>query len=449
MFLRPISKLFILFFVTLFIAICVTNRSAHAQEQGYTGISPVNSSFGGVAVASPIDGNAAIYWNPATISSLNKGEFQFGFGRNSPPWYGDESLAYSVLIPVAAVLWALHEADDSIDYFEDKYGNSSNNNSNNNTSSNKSSSSDRNRIPKIRSFNICFVAPPSRFSQWNYGIAMTETGQRKQRLVIDPTTHKIKGMQVYRVKNIEIAPALSWWNKRRLSFGFSPIFSIEEHPNASLPLSYSHRFLGDERGHVGFGMQLGVYYETKNDFNFGFSVKSPIWIPSQTYRWENTSTGAIRVRSSDFSQDSPLRMAFGVSYSGMTNGMFGIDVRYYDFQHVGSLYDFSSNRKKRTVTSIGAGAQYQICEGVALRIGYQYSDGNCNSIDDLLYNTTLPIQRGHSMHYGITLGDPDSWDITFSGSHSFGEQEIRLTNGSLVDANPNNSTFWWGLRFHF
>jgi len=296
---------------------------------------------------------------------------------------------------------------------------------------------------------MCLVAPPSRFSHWNYGIAMTETGQRKQRLVVDSTSGEIKGVHIYRIKNIEITPAVSWWNKQRLSFGFSPIFSMEEHPNASLPLSQNERFLGDTRGHVGFGTQLGVYYQAENDFNFGFSVKSPIWIPSRTYRWENNSTGKLRVRHSDFSQDSPLRFAFGISYSGITNGLFGIDVRHYDFQHVGSLYDFSSNRKKRSATSIGTGAQYQVSEGVALRIGYQYTDGNCNSFDDLLYNTTLPIQRGHSMHYGITLGDSDWWDITFSGSHAFGEQKIGVSDKWFVKVNPNNSSFWWGLRIHF
>ena len=438
--LRPNKVLrFFLFFAAV---ICVSDGLLFAQELGYSGISPVNSSFGGVAVAAPIDGNAAVYWNPATISALEKGEFQFGFGRTSPPWYGDESLGYTLLLPLAAILWSISEADDTIDDFSDLVGNNNNN-------SNKSSSGNSAGITKIRSFNISLIASPSPFSHWNYGVTMTETGQRKQRIVLDSATGDIKGLQIYRVKNIEIAPAISWWDQKRLSFGFSPIFSIEEHPNMSLPSSAGERFLGDERGHLGFGMQLGVYYEAESDFNFGFSVKSPIWIPSQTYRWEHNTTGELRTRRSYFSQDSPLRFAFGVSYDGFADTLIGIDVRYYDFQHVGSLYDFSSNSKKRTVASVGAGVQYQMYEGLTLRIGYQYSDGNCNSFEDLLYNTTLPIQRGHSMHYGITLGETDSWDITFSGSHTFGEQRIRLADDWPVDANPNNSSFWWGLRIHF
>ena len=91
---------------------CVTAGSLFAQELGYSGVSPVNNSFGGVAVAAPIDGTAAIYWNPATINWLDKGEFQFGFGRANPPWYGDESAAYTVLIPVTALYWLLTHNND-------------------------------------------------------------------------------------------------------------------------------------------------------------------------------------------------------------------------------------------------------------------------------------------------------------------------------------------------
>ena len=423
-------------FVTMIFA---AKRSLFAQELGYSGVSPVNSSFGGVAVAAPIDGNGAMYWNPATISFLDKGQFQFGFGRTSPPWYGDESLGYTLLIPVVGLMLLLEDSEDTIDDLWDNSGNSSP----------SSSAADHYKIPKARGFNMCFVGVPSEYSHWNFGLSMTEMAQRKRRYVIDSATGQLKGMQVYRVRNIELVPALSLWNKRNLSFGISPIFSIDEHPNSSLPSSPDYTFLGDERGHVGLGLQLGAFYKTDVDWNFGFSVKSPIWIPGKTYCWENTLTGELRSRRSNFSQDSPLRLAFGVSYTGFTNALFSVDIRHYDFQHVGSLYDFSPNDKKRIATSLGAGAQYELSEGITLRIGYQYTNGNCSSFEDLVFNTTLPIQRGHSMHYGITLGSSESWDITFSGSHTFGEQKIRLADGSTLGANPNNSAFWWGLRFHF
>ena len=39
------------------------------------------------------------------------------------------------------------------------------------------------RIPTVRSFNVSCIFPPRPGSSWNFGFAMTEMGQRKQRLV--------------------------------------------------------------------------------------------------------------------------------------------------------------------------------------------------------------------------------------------------------------------------
>ena len=93
----------------------VMSASIFAQEIGYSGVSPVNNSFGGVAVAAPIDGTAAIYWNPATLHGFDKAEIQFGFGRTNPSWYGDESLVYSIILPVLAGLWLYSEYQDRKD----------------------------------------------------------------------------------------------------------------------------------------------------------------------------------------------------------------------------------------------------------------------------------------------------------------------------------------------
>ena len=421
--------------------------SMFAQELGYSGVSPVNNSFGGVAVAAPIDGTAAIYWNPATLNWLDKGEFQFGFGRTNPRWYGDESIFYPAL-GVAWLFCRVNETNTKDNYW-DWDGNYRYSPSNHDTSDAVAEYIASLGPRTVRGFHISLVGKQRIFSDKNLGFAMTEMGQRKQRFLLNPTTGEVEGVQIYRVKTIEFTLAVSWWNKRNLSFGISPILSVDEFPNASLPAGGDYTFLGDKRGHVGLGLQLGVFYVAKSDFNFGFSVKSPSWIPRQTYRWENTGDGSFRVRRCDFSQDTPLRFAFGASYTRFKKALIAADVRHYDFGHVHSLYDFSSNGKRRTATSLGVGVQYHILPGVMLRAGYQFTDANCNSFDDLVFNTTLPIQNGHSTYYGLSFGDLDSWDMTFSGSHSFGNQTIHLADGRKLNANPNGSTFWWGLRFRF
>jgi len=103
------------------------------------------------------------------------------------------------------------------------------------------------------------------------------------------------------------------------------------------------------------------------------------------------------------------------------------------------------------VTSLALGWQYEWTDNFVVRIGYEFSDGRC-TYEDLVNNTSLPIQGGHSLHYGFTFGDQEAWDISFAVSHAFNDQRIRLPSGSYaasLDGNPNNSSFWWGIRIHF
>jgi long-chain fatty acid transport protein len=45
---------------------------------------PVNRSMGGASVAAPIDSIGAIYWNPASISGIDRSETAFGLGLIIP-----------------------------------------------------------------------------------------------------------------------------------------------------------------------------------------------------------------------------------------------------------------------------------------------------------------------------------------------------------------------------
>ncbi|MFI5459432.1 MAG: outer membrane protein transport protein, partial [Isosphaerales bacterium] len=43
-----------------------------------SGTGPINRSMGGAATAAPIDAAGALFWNPATISGLDRSEIGFG-----------------------------------------------------------------------------------------------------------------------------------------------------------------------------------------------------------------------------------------------------------------------------------------------------------------------------------------------------------------------------------
>gem|GEM_PF-1686816 len=454
------------FLLAALIFVIARPEGLYAQELGYSGLGPINSSFGGATASVPLDGSGAMFWNPATIGKLDKGEFQFGFGRENAPWYGDESLGYTILLPVAAIAWLGAEAlrtagkaEDTWNKYQDIYSDHSNGNSNAGYSNGSDDVSDppyipyikQRNFPIVRGLNLSFVTAPEPYSNWNYGLAFNEFGGRKQRLIVDNTTGKAVALELYRVRSFELTPTVSWRCQKQLTFGISPIFSWDDHPNASLPDLPGYRFEGDQRNHFGMGLQLGVYWTPKSDFRFGASIRSPQWMPEKTYQWINDTTGDLITRQSHFTQDSPLRSVFGVSYHGFDRMVIAIDARHYDFHHIAPLYNMTANRGKRDVTSLALGWQYELADHFVVRIGYEFSDGRC-TYQDLVNNTSLPIQSGHSLHYGFTFGDQDAWDISFSISHAFNDQKIRLPSGSYtasLDGNPNNNAFWWGLRIHF
>ena len=177
---------------------CAMGGSMFAQELGYSGISPVNNSFGGVAVAAPIDGTAAIYWNPATLNWLDKGEFQFGFGRTNPRWYGDESIFY----PALGVAWLCCRATETNtkDDYWDWDGNYRHTPNNYDTSNAVAEYISSLGSKTVRGFHISLVCKQSIFSDKTLGFAMTEMGQRKQRFLLNPTTGEVEGVQFYRVR---------------------------------------------------------------------------------------------------------------------------------------------------------------------------------------------------------------------------------------------------------
>ena len=41
------------------------------------GVGPINRAMGGASTAAPIDAAGALYWNPATISGLDRNESEF------------------------------------------------------------------------------------------------------------------------------------------------------------------------------------------------------------------------------------------------------------------------------------------------------------------------------------------------------------------------------------
>jgi long-subunit fatty acid transport protein len=136
-----------------------------------------------------------------------------------------------------------------------------------------------------------------------------------------------------------------------------------------------------------------------------------------------------------------------------------VDFRYSDYSHASALYDipasFDSNVEKlgiaRAVYTIASGIEYRPWDILAFRMGYQWNHAVSPS-RSVIYNTSLPIQSGHSIHYGLTAFFNEHLDLSLSVSHAFGggwetfdtdEEQVRFRR------NPNRSNFWIAGRLRF
>ncbi len=433
------------------VILVLATTSATAQELGYGGLGAMNHSLAGATAAMPLDGSGAMYWNPATLGVLDHGEAQLGFGRVNAPWHGDESISIPVLVTGIVILGLLDD-EGSDEWWK---GSRSHHHRDEEDDELSEAVAGKNWYPTVRGLNMSIVLPPDEDRRWNLGLGIHETGSRKNRILTDFATGKARYAGSYRVKTVEFTPTVSYRVGKRRQFGnmylgITPLLSIVEFPEASLPQLPGYQ-RSAERNHAGFGLQLGVYLETKSKFNIGFSVRSPQWMSSSQVRWTDSGQNSL-TRNLRYSTEHPMRYVLGVSYTGFERFKFAFDVRHYDFQHLSSLYGVTGRSVPKRATSYSLGIQFTPDAKkfpMSFRVGYQFSD-TASLLEDFAYNMAGPISRGHSIHYGLSFGTPANkgFEMSFSLSHSFGDKTLRLGNRSF-QSNPNDNAFWWSARWKF
>ena len=433
-----------------------------AQELMFNGVGPVNHSLAGAAVALPRDSAGAIQWNPATISFLEQSEFQLGWGRHNAPWYGDEPIGYTGLILLWLIIEVLANDNKEPDYSKPPQQNSNGELEweDNGTDWSSFPSYWKGAVPKIRVPTFSYVYNKNR--HWSYGLAISEYGAHKIGSVFITDQGNFFGIGQYQLRGYEFIPSLSYRESRRFSMGFSPIFSIDETPNASLPVIFSRYSDAsqDQRSQAGVGLQGGIYYTPNQRLRLGASVRTPQWISRYTYRWTDPITGEPGTQHLSFSQDSSFRIALGTSYTFRNDKTTLVtDFRYDDYSHASTLYDipasFDPEVKKqgiaRAVYSLASGVEYRPWDIIALRMGYRWNHA-VTPEKSVIYNTSLPIQSGHSIHYGTTFFFSEWFDLSLSISHAFGGgwETLAMEEGSIrFRRNPNRSNFWVAARLRF
>lgn len=371
------------------------------------GPGPVNRSMGGASVAAPLDSLGAFYWNPATITALPS-SIDFGL---------------EILIPHATLSSSVLGLGAG-------------------------STGSQSGVYPLPSIGLVYTPCDSRLTYGfgafpvagfgvNYPASLTNPILTPQ-----PPNGGGLGALYSKFQVLQLAPTLAYRVTDRLSIGGGPtldLASLDADPlfvtSANTNTSYPPGTHG--RTTWGAGFQAGAYYTMDGGWRVGASFKSPQWF--ENYQW-NTFDQFGRPRKASFHVDLPMIPSVGIAYSGIDRLLLAADFRYVDFRNTPGVSQsgFDANGAARglgwtNAFAMALGAQYQLTDCLALRVGYTY---NTNQIPDsqTTVNVESPVILQHTVSIGATYRVTDSLSLSLAYAHGF-ENSIQgplLTPGGAV-----------------
>ncbi len=353
--------------LAIFASLC---SPASGQGVFLTGVGAVNRSMGGAATAAPIDAMGALHWNPATISGLECNEIAFSAEimliDNDLSAGGVTASGETGVVPLPAMAWVHHVegTDNTIGLGLYSFAGFAQN------------------LPAVTGHPI--LDPASPFSP------LYSEGQFFQ-----------------------IVPTFSRAFTDRLSIGFAPTIDLGR---VELdPILFGPAVLGPGAGtrwSWGLGAQLGVYYMHSDTTHFGFSIKSPQWF--EEFRTHTVAGGVPAV--SKLKLDLPMVISAGMSYTGVPDWTFALDLRYFDYENTdgfGKPDIFGTELNWNNVFSVALGAQRRVHDCLYVRAGYTYNTSPINS-STIGINFATPLYQQHVIGVGASYAFADNVDFTLS-----------------------------------
>lgn len=379
----------------LFSSLCL-QQTAQAQGVLLRSCGAVNESMGSVATGTPIDAAGALYWNPASISALEKSELSIGLG---------------IILPETRVT-------SSVGPYEG------------------STVGDAGAVPVP---NMSFVWRRCPKSPITFGLGMGAVGGAASLYAAD-TPGSFNPVLGGRSKSatvvvLQVTPTVSYQVSDRLSVGIAPIIdlaSLQINPmQLGRPLGAANEIHNyGTRYAWGGGFQIGAFYDFKNNWKTGFMFKSPVW--AEALRFEGTQVSPpYGPFTGTFDLNLPMTLSWGVSYSGFKKTVIGLDVRYFDYAHTkgfkqgvvieninGQPVPMVRGLDWDSVVSIAIGAERSINQKLKVRAGYCWNENPIPERSAAL-NVAAPLMMQHTFSVGATYEIVKNLEFALTYSHAF------------------------------
>lgn len=377
--------------------------SAAAQGIVIPGAGPINRSMAGASTAAPVDFGST-YWNIANLSGLERPEFLIGSELLIP------STHLTTSVPAGAI--------NGVFPPENRYG---------------VARSNSGVVPNVAT-GVAFRLDDE--SPWTFGVGIFGAVGGTVNFAGNPNVPLLAPRQAplyfgfgpiwANISLLTINPSASLRLNERLSVAAGPVIS-------STSLGFSPAFFApgprdatglptfpagtNGRTFWGGGFQLGLLYELNENWNLGFSYKSPIW----QERWSfNAATPDLFPRHIGIQANVPAIYSWGIAYKGIERALIDVDLRYFDYANT-ALYGQSVQDGGvgwNSVLAVALGGQYALTDRLTLRAGYLY---NTNPIPDTatLFNVQLPGITTNTLSLGSSLSLTEDITLSLAWVHGF------------------------------
>lgn len=426
----------------IFFSYVMFSQAGHIMQ----GVGAVNMSMGGAATAQPLDINGALHWNPAAISAFDGKILSVSAGAffSSPTLYS--SLPAGALGPGTPAVSGVTEDDRG-------------------TSIMPAVAFVWGKEDSKHTFGV------SAFGISGFGVTFPEEtnlpfgGDGMPNPNWDPTdSNPINWPQQFggfgHVESdyilLQIGLAYAYEITDKISVGIQPNIDYATLELAPNPLAAPDMALGypvtDKASAIGFGAQVGIFYDSHQWLKLGASYKSP-----QTFgefEFDQTYLDGSAAPGVSFQMDYPAIYSVGL---GISEGKFdfALDFRYVAYEDTegfekqgwaiaesGDFAGFPTGAVKgfgwNNMTIVSTGIQYKITDQIPIRLGYTYSS---NPIEQELAFFSTPataiIESAGQIGLGYIVNDKIEINAVYH--HGFRGDKTKGQLLSPFAISPNDS----------
>jgi long-chain fatty acid transport protein len=322
----------------------VFSQTGHIMQ----GIGAFNMSMGGAATAQPLDIGGALQWNPAGISVFEENILSINAGM----FFSDPELSSTVPTPQGLFSGV---------------------------------SSDERGLAVLPAVGVVFGKPNTKHTFGISAFGVSGFGVTFPESMTNPINmpQNLGGFGHIESEYILFQLGLNYAYElnENLSFGIAPILNYGALELAPNPLAFPSQTLGYPNSRqasvIGFGLNVGMFYETDGGFKVGVAYKSPQYF--NDFEFDNIYLDNSTAPVVEFKMNYPGIFSAGVGYS---NELFdlAIDYRFIDYENTegfeASGWSPQASVKGfgwESISVISSGVQLKLIDKIPFRVGYTYS----------------------------------------------------------------------------